>query len=50
MIKKVVPEQASPLRDHIKMHAKAATLPSTHDKLNSAQEEILPKHEGERTG
>ena len=47
---RVVSEQAPPLRDNIKMHAKAFVLPSTHGKLNSAQEEALPEHEGERTG
>lgn len=47
---KVISEQAAPLRDNIKTHAKAAILPSIHDKFNAAQEEVLPKHEGERTG
>ena len=50
MTSKVVSEQASPLRDHKRTSAKAATLPSTHDKLNSAQEETMPEHEGERMG
>ena len=47
MTNKVVSEQAGLLRE---THAKATTLSSIHDKLNSAQGEALPEHEGERTG
>lgn len=43
-------EQTAPLRGHIQTQAKAAKSPSIRDKLNSAQEETLPEHEGERTG
>ena len=50
MTNKVVSEQARPLRDTIQTHAKAATLSTIHDKLNSGQGEALPEHEGERTG
>lgn len=49
MTNKVVSAQAGPLRDNIQAHAKVATM-AIHDKLNSAQEEAPPEHEGERTG
>ena len=51
MANKVVSAQAGRLKDNVKTYAKAVTLSSIHDKLNSAQGEALPpKHEGERTG
>lgn len=42
-------ERAATMRDNIQAHAKVATM-AIHDKLNSAQEEAPPEHEGERTG
>ena len=50
MTNKVVSEQARPRRDTIQTYAKAATLSTIHDKLNSVQGKALPEHEGERTG